>query len=132
MSAALEQGLYTMLSGASPQTTAGSRVYPRVPQGATYPLIRYQRISTTREQALTSAVGVTEAGIQVDCMASSYSAAKALADEVRTILHDYTGAWGTLVARHVALDTENDIYEQDGDDVTHWVSQRYRIFTDMD
>lgn len=132
MSVALEKGLYSILSGNSPQTSAASRIYPRLPQNATYPLVRYQRITTIREQALDMAVGVTEATIQVDCMATSYSAAKTLADEVRSILHDYTGAWGTLTARHVALAMETDQYEQDGDDITHWVIQRYRIWTDMD
>lgn len=132
MSAELEKGLYSLLTGNSPQTLAAGRVYPRLPQGVTFPAIRYQRISATRQQALTSAVGVTEVGMQVDCMAASYSEAKTLADSVRTILHDYTGAWGTLQARHVALAGENDFDEQDGDRVTHWVSQRYRIWTDMD
>lgn len=132
MSAELEKGLYSLITGNYPQTLAASRVYPILPQAATLPAIRYQRISTTRAQALDSAVGVTEAGIQIDCMASSYSDAKILADSVRVILHDYTGAWGTLIARHVSLAGENDFNEQDGDRVTHWVSQRYRIWTNMD
>ena len=132
MSQALEVGLYSMLTGNSPQTLAVSRVYPRLPQGVTFPAIRYQRINTVREQALDGNVGVTEVTVQVDCMAESYVSAKTLADEVRVILHGFTGAWGTLTARHVLLDTENDFYEQDGDRVTHWVTQRYRVWTDMD
>lgn len=130
MSAVLEQGLYSKLSGGA--TLAGARVYPRLPQGVTYPAIRYQRITTVRNQALSGPVGVTEAAVQVDCMAESYSEAKALADEVRVLLHGYRGAWSTLVARNVHLQTENDFYEQDGDRITHWVSQRYQIWTDMD
>lgn len=132
MSANLEKGLYTMLAGSSPQTTAASRVYPRLPQAVTFPAIRYQRILTTRNHSLDANVGVTEATVQVDCMAGSYSEAKTLADEVRAILHGYRGAWGALVARHVTLETENDFYEQDGDEITHWVTQRYRIWTNMD
>ena len=132
MSQALEVGLYSMLTGNSPQTLAVSRVYPRLPQGVTFPAIRYQRINTVREQALDGNVGVTEVTVQVDCMAESYVSAKTLADEVRVILHGFTGAWGTLTARLVKLDTENDFYEQDGDRVTHWVTHRYRIWTDMD
>ena len=132
MSANLEKGLYAKLTGNSPLTLASNRVYPILPQGVKLPAIRYQRINTNRQQALDAAVGVTEATVQIDCMAETYSNAKTLADSVRDILHDYTGAWGSLVARHVALDTENDFYEQDGDRVTHWVTQRYRIWTDMD
>ncbi len=132
MSAELEKGLYGKLTTNSPMTTAGTRVYPLLPQQVKFPAIRYQRVTTIREQALESAVGVTEAVIQVDCMAKSYSDAKTLADQVRAILHDYDGAWGTLIARHVALDMETDLSEQDGDRITHWVMQRYRIWTNMD
>jgi len=132
MSADIEKGLYLVLTGVSPQTTAGGRVYPRLPQGVTFPAIRYQRITTNRVQSLDANVGVTEATMQIDCMAESYSAAKALADEVRVILHGYRGAWGSALCRNIMLDTENDFYEQDGDEVTHWVTQRYRIWTNVD
>jgi len=132
MSAALEQGLYTMLSGNSPQTSAASRIYPYLPQGVTFPAIRYTRIDTRRQLSLDANVGVTEATVQVDCFADTYSSAKSLADSVRTILHGYSGAFGSLTARLVKLDSENDLFEQDGDKVTHWVAQRYSIWTDMD
>lgn len=132
MSSVLEQGLYSVLTGNSPQTSAGVRVYPHLPQDATYPAIRYQRIETTRNQALNANVGVTAATVQLDCMASSYSAAKALADEVRTILHGYNGSWSSLTAHNVVLESENDLEYQDGDLLIRWVSQRYRIYTNMD
>jgi len=132
MSSELEKGLFSMLSGNSPQTAAGSRIYPRLPQGVTHPAIRYQRISTGRNLALDGAVGVTAATVQIDCRAESYSAAKALADEVRGILHAYRGPWGALTARLVSLESENDLEYVDGDDVIHWVAQRYRIHTNMD
>ena len=129
MSSALEKGLYSKLSG---QTTAKDRIYPRLPEQVIYPAIRYQRVSTIRSHAIDGAVGVTEAMVQVDCVAKTYSQAKALADAVRGVLHDYTGTWGTLQARHVTLDMETDFYDQDGDRVTHWVMQQYRIWTNMD
>ena len=132
MSAELEKELYSKLTGNSPQTLASGRVYPRLPQGVTFPAIRYQRINTVRSHAIDGVVGVTEATMQIDCMAESYSDAKTLADSVRVILHGYKGSWGALTARLVSLDTENDFYEQDGDRITHWVTQRYRIWTDMD
>jgi len=131
VSAELEKGVYSKIAGASPQTSAAGRIYPRLPQSVTFPAIRYQRITTTRKHALDSEVGVTEATVQIDCMAESYSEAKTLADEVRTLLHGYRGALGTLTAHLVSLDTENDFYEQDGDNVTHWVTQRYIFYTDM-
>ena len=129
----LEKGLVTMLSssGSPPVALAGGRIYPRTPQNATRPFIRYTRISAIRRQALGGPVGVTEASVQVDCMADTYAGAKALADSVRTLLHGYRGAWGTLKAHLVHLQTENDFSEQDGDKITHWVSQRYAVHTNM-
>lgn len=132
MSAELEKGLFLLLTDRSPQLSCGSRIYPRLPQGVTFPAVRYQRIDARRTQALDANVGVTEVTLQVDCMARTYAEAKALADELRTVLHGYRGAWGSAVCRHVVLDTENDFYEQDGDDVTHWVTHRYRIWTNLD
>lgn len=132
MSEELEKGLYTILTGNSPQTSAADRVYPRLPQGVTHPAIRYQRISTNRMLSIGGPVGVTAATVQVDCRADSYSEAKGLADEVRVILHGYTGTWGTLRARLVNLESENDMEYVDGDKLIHWVVQRYRIHTDMD
>lgn len=128
MSVELEKGLVTKLKS---QTTAGARVHPMLPQGITFPAIRYQRVTATRTQALNANVGVTSVTLQIDCFADTYSQAKTLADEVRTILHGYRGVWGTLTARHVSLETENDLYEQDGDRVTHWVAQRYMVYTNM-
>lgn len=131
MSAELEKGLYGLLAGTSPQT-AGGRIYPRLPQQATFPAIRYQRINTARTHSINATVGVTDATLQIDCMAETYGDAKELADAVRVLLHGYRGAWGTLKAHLVSLETENDFYEQDGDELTHWVTQRYRVWTDMD
>lgn len=133
MSIALEKGLKTVLNGTA-------TVFPRLPRTPTFPLVRFQRIYTTRMNAIDgSNVGVTEAGMQLDCMAETYDEAKLLADSVRGVLHGYTGVWGAitspethLLARFVNLQTENDFYEQDGDRITHWVSQRYQIWTNME
>jgi hypothetical protein len=126
MSSELEKGLKTVLTGTA-------TCWPRLPQRPTFPLVRYQRISTDRQNSIDgSNVGVTETGLQIDCISDSYDEAKTLADSVRGILHGYIGAWGTLTARFVHLQTENDFYEEDGDRVTHWVSQRYQVWTNME
>jgi len=132
MSSEVEKGLVSLITTNSPQTSAAARMYPRLPQGITFPAIRYQRISSERFQALDANVGVNNVTIQVDCMADSYSESKVLADEVRVILHGYSGSWGTLTCHLCVMETENDLEYMDGDDVLHWVSQRYRIHTDME
>lgn len=133
MSIKLEQGLVTVLSGIG-------KARPQIKQPIVYPAIRYQRIYTTRINAVDGTnAGPTEAGMQIDCMSDSYDGAKELADEVRGVLHGYVGIWGDLTspethltAHFVSLQTENDFSDQDGDKITHWVSQRYQIWTNMD
>lgn len=126
MSKAFMEGLQSVLSGTA-------RVTPRYDQPLTLPAVRFQRIYTTRVKAVDGLkVGVTEVGLQLDCMATTYSAALDLADSVRGVLDAYNGAWGTLTAHYVVLDTENDFYEEDGDRIVHWVTQRYKVYTDMD
>ncbi len=132
MSRDLEQGLFSVLTGNSPQTSAAGRVYPRLPQGVTMPCVHYQRIGATRNQAITGNVGVTKAVVQLNCIGDNYSDSKLLADEVRAILHGFSGAWGSLTAHNVVLQTEHDAEYQSGDDISHWVVQRYAIYTNMD
>jgi len=133
MSGILEKGLVDKLD-----SICG--VHPKLPQPPTFPAIRYQRIYTNRVVSVDGEnVGPTEVGMQVDCMGETYQSAKDTADAVRAILHTYSGQWGEstspvthLTAHFVNLQTENDFFEQDGDKSTHWVSQRYQIWTDMD
>ena len=132
MSRELEKGLYDRLAGQSPlPTSAGTRVHPYFPQGVVFPAIRYRRLSANRQHSLDGEVGVNDALVQIDCMASSYDEAKILADEVRVALHGYVGIWGALVCRLCSLESETDLDYRDGDEHDFWVSQRYRIYTNM-
>jgi hypothetical protein len=127
----MEKGLVTVLKVAP--AVAGGRVFPRLPQNPTFPLIRYQVINVDRVNDIRGLnVGPTQFTVQLDCMARSYEDAKILAASVFTRLNGYNGTWGTDVCRFCTIDTENDFYEQDGDDITHWVSQRYQIWTNND
>jgi hypothetical protein len=65
-------------------------------------------------------------------MAKSYVDAKTLAASVFSRLNGYNGLWGESVCRFCTIESENDLYEQDGDDVTHFVVQRYLIYTNDD
>ena len=119
----IETGLPSLLSGVI------TRVYPRTPQQPTFPLVRYQRITTTRTANIDGTkAGPTEFMLQLDCMAKSYSEAKQLAKNVMDTLHTYRGAWGSYQCQFCMLESESDFEEQDGDDYTHWVSQRYVIY----
>jgi hypothetical protein len=124
----VEKGLYTVLT--TPATIAGARIYPRLPQNVAFPAVRYQQIGSTRIHSIEGDnVGPTEFTMQIDCMGNTYADAKNLAAAVFGRLHGYRGAWGSSICRFCTLQTDNDFYEQDGDDITHWVSQRYLVWT---
>lgn len=127
----MEKGLVSVLT-ASPAIADG-RVYPRLPQNPTFPLVRYQLINADRTNDIRGQnVGPTQFTVQIDCMARGYEQAKELAASVFNRLNGYNGTWGTDICRFCTIDSENDFYEQDGDDVTTWVTQRYLIWTNND
>lgn len=123
----VEIALYSKLNNA---TAAGERVYPRVPQGAAHPLIRYQLLSDSRSYGIAGKRSTPEqVSMQVDCMARSYSSSKQLATEVKALLDGATQElWGSQLIQHCGLDSQTDFEEVAGDNVIHWVSQRYTIY----
>jgi hypothetical protein len=124
----MEEGLISVLTG-SP-AIAGGRIYPIIPQGATKPLVRYQVIDTRRIVAVDGInVGPTEFTVQLDCVGATYQQAKELSRQVLARLHTYSGTWGSSICRFCYIQSENDLYEQNGDNVTHWVAQRYIVTT---
>jgi hypothetical protein len=127
----MEKGLVKVLS--NNPAVAGGRVYPRLPQNPTFPLVRYQLINVDRVNSIGGTnVGPSQFTVQLDCMARSYADAKTLAGQVFNRLNGYRGAWDASTCRFCTIDTENDFYEQDGDDITHWVTQRYLVWTNDD
>ncbi len=83
----LEQAIFDALT-ASPGTAAGGNVTPgMVPQGAAgLPRITFTRVGNSPSLTFGGNAGTDFVRIQVDCWASGFLAAKALAAEVRAIL----------------------------------------------
>jgi hypothetical protein len=123
----LEAGLLNFLG-----PLVSNRVYPRIPQAATFPLIRYQRISALRNANIDATdAGPSQITIQIDSMgrgSSAYGQSKQLAESVRMLLHRYRGIIGTNSVQFVSMESESDFEQQEGDDITHWVSQRYTFY----
>lgn len=123
----IEQGIPTVLAPVS------TRVYPKLPQVPTFPLVRYQRISTSRDVNVDATRGgVNSYDIQIDCMAKSYSEAKQLAKSTSDLMHTYRGSWASYQCQLCVLESESDFEEIDGDDYTAWVSQRYIVYLNED
>ena len=89
----IESALYTKLSTDSGVSAlVGDRIYPLiVAQGALSPSIRYQTVTKSRESAMGSDSGITFARIQIDSFASTYLAAKTVAEAVRGALQRFRG-----------------------------------------
>lgn len=108
----IEATLYTRLTTFAGLTAlVNTRIYPLIcPQGVTYPAVVYQRISTEpRESCMVSDAGIARARIQITAWAETFTAAKAIADQVRQALQRWTttGVQGTFVIG------EYDLYDED-------------------
>ena len=92
----------------------GTRVYPLLlPQDPTYPAIRYQQITGTRESAMGSDVGLVEATEQVDSYDSTYAGARVLAEAVRAALQRFRGTVaGVVISDVFVLEGPLDLYEE--------------------
>ena len=65
----------------------GDQIYRlRFPQGATYPLVVFQRVFTTREQAVTGAVMSRSIRFQITCYAEGSREATTVAETVEDAL----------------------------------------------
>lgn len=82
-----------VLTNAAVAARVSSRMYPvELPQGVTYPCLRYVRISGGPEHTIAGRSTLQHMRLQIDCFASDYYAdAKALADDVISCLDGYSG-----------------------------------------
>lgn len=85
------------------------------PQDSVLPALSYQRVNQDRELALDGPAELAQVFVVVDVYAASSSAAKQLADAVRSALDGVTGNLGGGSVQHVWLTDETDISEVEGD-----------------
>jgi len=120
----LEEGLKSYLTAYAGLTALiGTRVYPfRIPQGATLPCMTYQRMDTPRmltHQSVGATGDLAKVRMQFDCWATTYSSAKAIADQLRAALNGKTGSIGTapnaVVIRAALVDNEIPEYNPEVD-----------------
>lgn len=118
--------VYSKLTNhAGTSAIVATRVYPvRLPQSATFPAATYQQVSGYAEHAMGADSGVFRATFQVTSWAESFSAARALALQVKSCLRRATGTTtpSTVTVQNTLMEMEIDAYE-DG-------TQRYRVDQD--
>lgn len=102
----------------------------KVDQGVDPPYIVIYRIGAEHGHTLTKASGWALARLQIDCFATSFPSAEAIAEAVRQVLQGLSGTFGTTVVSSVVLDTDGDDFSvsNTGDDVgTYRVHADYRM-----
>ena len=124
---AVEEAIQTILAAdVAVSALIVARIYPsRLPDGATYPAIVYQRISGPRLHDLSGPSGYATPRIQLDLWAATYSEAKALAEAVREALDGYQGVVGAYRIGECLMDGETDLYEPGV--VQHRIVQDYIV-----
>lgn len=101
-----------------------TRVYPLVlPQNVTLPAIAYQRISGAREHTHDAVGDLARPRFQFSSFATTYSAAKAIANAVREALDNYRGTASGVVIQGIYVENEIDIFNlsEDQADSTYGV-----------
>lgn len=117
----------------SPVNTAASGgVFPDVlPQGATYPAIRYSLVTEESVGHLSGKEGVAEAVISIDCYAATRLAATDLSDKVRLALDRYRGTISSvnILSSYVGTGSHTFREPPDNSDVGVYRANRdYRLF----
>lgn len=79
----LEEALYSCLSShAGVMTLTAGRIYPNErPQGASLPALTYRRITGARAWSMSGYSRLQNPRMQIDCIAPTYAAVRALADQ---------------------------------------------------
>lgn len=106
----IEEALVARLrADATVAATVAARIYPvAAPQGATLPLIVYQKISGPREHTHDKAGDLARPRFQFMAIARTYAAAKALINAVRASLDNYRGTTSSVVIDGIYVENEAD------------------------
>jgi hypothetical protein len=124
------EDLFTYLSTA---ISVGSRIYPQqLPQGATFPAIRYLMVSDPPEHTQSGRSSLRHPRYQFDCFDQDldghdgYLGAKTLADGVMAALDGYKGAMGNTTCQAGFQENGQDNF--DPETGRHWVTVDFEIW----
>ena len=117
-----------LLASGSVSALVAARVLPHSRlQGSALPAVTVQRISGGLLYADDGEIGLENPRMQVDCWATTYTAAKTLARAVTSALSAYSGTTGGVEFSFVMLDNEQDLREP-GANVAEYL---YRVSLDF-
>lgn len=109
----IEKAIRAILVADSTVKAITTRCYPgSLPQNPTYPLILYYKVTGMRDHHLQGPSGLAHPRFQVEAWATTYDAAKTLANAIREALDGYSGTQGTVVIGSILMESERDTYEE--------------------
>lgn len=126
--ALLDEAIFSRLSGfAGISALVGARVYPTLmPQKPTLPALVYTEISNVPDYVMGGQSGIAGARYQIDSYATSLSAVKALAEQVRLALSGFRGTLVDVIIDHVEKQNSTTLYEEET--ALHRVTADYLFF----
>jgi hypothetical protein len=115
------------------QTLISGRIYPLRYVGPTpiqFPLIIWRRAGITRTATLGGPSGLPNVTMELLVYATTYNAARDLADKCRKVLDGYAGIFDNTEVRQATLEDESDdLVDVDGaENSLYTVRQEYDIF----
>lgn len=108
----IEKAIRSILVANNTVKAITTRCYPAtLPQDPTYPLILFSKVTGMRDHHLQGPSGLAHPRFQVEAWATTYDAAKALANAIRGALDGYKGTVGTVRIGSILSESERDVYE---------------------
>lgn len=116
--ATIEEALKALLvADAGVNAVVAGRVYPVMhPQGAGLPAVVYRRVSGVRVGQHGTVSGLARPRFQFDCLATTYAAAKGLANLVRVALDHYSGTPSSVHVDAILIENEMDGFNFESDE----------------
>ncbi len=111
------KAVYNQLSNnATIVAVVGERIYPlSIPQGESLPAIVYQVISEEHDNHVDGSGGLAHATVQISCYATSYAAARNLAETIRVAITGDRGTYASIEVTGCLLESDLDIYHPPAD-----------------
>lgn len=112
----VEVALRTHLLASPITRLVSQRIYPLLlPQGATFPAITFQRISSVRDRTYDAPIYLVTARVQFSCWAETWNDCRALAEDLRMILNGFRGIMAGIPVPSIRILNELDLHDPETD-----------------
>lgn len=112
-----DEAIYSLLTNdAGVSALVSGRVYPLgLPQNAVQPCVSYSVSEEAEDETFDGQGGVSQADILIDCWATTYDEAQAVAQAVKSALQNNTGLVAGVNIQRLILERSLSVIEDDVD-----------------